>query len=317
MDILGIDVGKAQLSMALLQGESLRRKTVSNNGAGFKQTLSWLRNRKVGDLHACLEATGVYGEAVAEYLYDAGFVVSVVNPIQIKAFGKSAMVRTKTDGVDAVLIAQFCRAHRPPAWTPPPPKLRDFRALVRRRDALVEMIVAEENRLEAASAKEVRRSIGAVLKALKKERTQLEAQIRDYIDSDPDLRQLVDRLDELPGVAQVTAMKMIAETNAFSVCRTAREIVAYAGLNPRHYQSGTIFRRQHISKVGNAAPRKALFYAALSAKNRSPYFKPFVDRLKAAGKRPMVIVTAVMRKLLVLAHVLATKRTRFDPAMAA
>lgn len=317
MDILGIDVSKAQLTLALLQGESIARKTVSNNSSGMKQVLTWLKNRKARDLHACLEATGTYGELIAEHLHDAGFTVSVVNPIQIKAFGKSTMVRTKTDGVDALLIAQFCRAQKPFVWAPPPEKVREFRALMRRREALVDMITAESNRLEAASAKQVRRSIRAVLKALKEELSTLEKQIKDHVDSDPDLREQVNRLDELPGVAALTAMKMLAETNSFTVCHTARQIVAYAGLNPCHYQSGTIIRRQRISKIGNAALRKALFYAALSAKNHSRYFKPFVERLQAAGKRPMVIITAIMRKILVLAHALVTRRMRFDPALAA
>jgi transposase len=317
MDILGIDVSKAQLSLALLQGDSIARKAVNNSSSGIKQLLAWLRNRKARNLHACLEATGTYGELVAEHLHDAGFTVSVVNPIQIKAFGRSAMVRTKTDGVDALLIAQFCRAQKPPAWVAPPEKVRDFRALMRRREALVDIITAEGNRLEAASAKEVRRSIRAVLKAVKAELAVLEEQISHHVDSDPDLRELVDRLDELPGVARLTAMKMLAETNSFTVCDTARQIVAYAGLNPCHYQSGTIVRRQRISKIGNGKLRKALFYAALSAKNHSRYFRPFVERLQGAGKRPMVIITAIMRKLLILAHALATKGTRFDPSLAA
>ncbi len=91
-------------------------------------------------------------------------------------------------------------------------------------------------------------------------------------------------------------------------------LVAYAGLNPRLYQSGSITRRGAISKVGNAALRKSLYYAALSAKNHSAYFRPFVERLKAAGKRPKVIITALMRKLLVLAHAIGAGGQRFDPA---
>jgi transposase len=127
------------------------------------------------------------------------------------------------------------------------------------------------------------------------------------------LRDLVNKLDEIPGFGSLTAMKVLAETNAFSVCETAQQLVAYAGLNPRHYQSGTINRRGHISKVGNASLRKALYYAAISAKNHSVYFRAFVERLKAAGKRPKVIITAIMRKLLVLAHTLVSKQTRFNP----
>jgi transposase len=316
MDVLGIDVSKAHLNLVLLQGESVARKTVPNNANGFKQLTAWLKNRKVRELHACLEATGIYGESVAEYLYDAGYVVSVVNPLQPKAFGQSAMVRTKTDGVDALVIAQFCKAQVPPPWNPAPKAVRELRALVRRREALVEMITAEKNRFEAASAEEVQRSIRAVLSALQTELAILEREINDHVDSDPELRTMVDRLDEIPGVGSTTAMKIVAETNGFTVCTTARELVAYAGLNP-HYQSGTIARRQPISKVGNDALRKALFYAAMAAKNHSAYFRPFVTRLQAAGKRPLVIVTALMRKLLVLAHALTSKGTRFDAAFAA
>ncbi len=317
MDVLGIDVSKAELSLVLLQDDAVARKKVDNTAAGFKQLSAWLKNRKVRSLHACLEATGVYGEEIAEYLADAGYTVSVVNPSQIKAFGRSALVRTKTDEVDALIIAQFCRAHQPPAWTAPPAKIRTFRGLLRRREALVGMMTAEGNRLEAASSKEVRRSIKAVLKALKSELETLEREISDYADSDPDLRNTIDRLDEIPGVGQLTAMKIVAETQSFHVCRSASELVAYAGLNPRHYQSGPVSRRQGISKIGNATLRKALYYAALSAKNRSRYFRPFVERLKAAGKPPKVIITAVMRKLLVLAHTLVAHNTRFDPAFAA
>lgn len=316
MDVLGIDVSKADLSVVLLQGDTTARKKVNNSTAGFKQLSAWLRNRKVQDLHACLEATGVYGEAIAEYLVDHEYRVSVVNPAQIKAYGRSALVRTKTDGVDALIIAQFCRAHRPPAWSPPPENVRNFRALLRRREALVDMITAEGNRLEAACGKAVRRSIKAVLSALKHELAALERDIDKEIKSDPALRDTVGRLDEIPGIGPLTAMKIIAETQSFRVCRSAPELVAYAGLNPKHYQSGPVHRRQSISKIGNAALRKALFYAAMAAKNRSGYFRSFVERLKAAGKPPKVIITAIMRKLLVLAHTLVSRGTRFNAAMA-
>lgn len=313
MDVLGIDVGKSDLHLVLLQeGKPPARKAVNNNPKGFEQLSAWLRNRKVEALHSCLEATGAYGEAIAEYLHDAGYVVSVVNPIQIKAFGRSSMVRTKTDGVDAELIAKFCRAQRPPAWTPPPLEIREFRALTRRRETLSEMITAEKNRLESATSAEVRRSISEHLEYLQHELEQLENDMEDHLKSHPSLRDLVERLDELPGFGPLTAMKVVAETNAFSVCRTSRELVAYAGLNPRLYQSGTITRRGRISKVGNAALRKALYFAAMSAKRSSKYFRRFVERLQTAGKRPKVIITAIMRKLLVLAHTLVTKGSRFE-----
>jgi transposase len=318
VDFLGIDVSKSQLHLVLLQNEKPpARKAVNNNARGFEQLTAWLKNRKSSDVHACLEATGIYGEAIAEYLYDQGHTVSVVNPIQIKAFGRSAMVRTKTDDVDALLIAEFCKAQRPLGWAPAPLEIRQLRALVRRRETLTEMIVAETNRLESALSIEVRNSITSHIDFLKRSLRDLEDEMNDHLKSHPRVRDVVDTLDEIPGFGPLTAMKVVAETNGFSVCETSRQLVAYAGLNPRHYQSGNVARRGRISKVGNASLRKALFFAALSAKRTSPYFRAFVERLEAAGKRPKVIITAIMRKLLVLAHTLVSKGSRFNPAIGA
>jgi transposase len=317
MDFAGIDVGKMQLHAALLQGENCAKKSVSNNRAGFEQLVKWLKNRGVDEMHICLEATGCYGVGIAEHLHDSGYKISVVNPGQIKAYGRSELVRTKTDAIDAGIIARFCRANRPPLWSPPPRHIRELRALVRRRETLQTMIAAERNRLEAASSSSVRRSIKSVIKKLETELETLESDINRHIDAHPDLRAHVDRLDEIPGFGSLTAVKVLAETNGFAVGKTAKEIVAFAGLNPRLYQSGTITRRGGISKIGNASLRKALYYAALSAKNHSKYFRPFAQRLAAAGKPPKVIITAIMRKLLVLAFTIAKMQTRFDPAYGA
>ena len=314
MDFAGIDVGKTDLHVTLLQGEKIAKKSVSNNSGGFEQLLKWLRNRKADEVHVCLEATGSYGIGIAEFLYDNHLKVSVVNPGQIKAFGRSELVRTKTDEVDAGIIARFCRANRPPAWSPPPQQIRALRALIRRRETLVDMITAEKNRLEAANISEVQRSIELIVAQLQAELERLESDINDHVDRHPDLREHIDRLDEIPGFGSLTAMKVFAETNGFAAGRTPREIVAFAGLNPRQYQSGSIQRRAGISKIGNADLRKALFYAALAAKNHSDYFRPFVERLRKQGKPPKVIVTALMRKLLVLAFTISKAGSHFDPA---
>jgi transposase len=314
LDVLGIDVGKFELHAVLLQGERTARKSVGNTQTGHEQLLKWLSNRKATKVHVCLEATGAYGIAVAEFLYDRGYVVSVVNPAQIKAFGRSELVRTKTDAVDAALIARFCRANQPFPWKPAAAHIRTLRALVRRRETLTDLLTAEGNRLEAATTKEVKRSIRAVIRHLRAELKRLEDEIDRHVDQHPDLRAQIDRLDEIPGFGALTAMKVIAETNAFTVCGSSREIVAFAGLNPRLYQSGSIMRRGRISRIGNSALRKALYYAALSAKTHAAYFRPFVTRLQEAGKRPKVIITAIMRKLLILAFQLTKTQTHFNPA---
>ncbi|MFA9202192.1 MAG: transposase, partial [Candidatus Nanopelagicaceae bacterium] len=102
-------------------------------------------------MHACMEATSIYGDALAEFLYLANFAVSVVNPARIKGFAKSELLRTKTDSVDDALIARFCAAIKPDLWKPTAPAVKELQALVRRLDSLQEMVTAEHNRLETAT----------------------------------------------------------------------------------------------------------------------------------------------------------------------
>lgn len=166
--LLGIDVAKAKLDCALrLADGRIRHKVVDNTATGFEVLSAWLSKQNVVELHVCMEATGPYWEAVAEYLCDAGHRVSVVNPSQIKAFGAAALVRTKTDRVDARLIAEFCFSQHPEPWQAPTPALRELRALVARCDALDAMRTQEKNRLLVAR-ESVRKGIEAHLDYLEK-----------------------------------------------------------------------------------------------------------------------------------------------------
>ena len=149
---LGIDVAKAKLDCALRLPEGkLRHKVVENSPSGFQALSTWLAKQGAGSVHVCMEATGTYWEAVAEYLAGIEEVtVSVINPAQIKAFGASRMVRTKTDKADAKLIAEFCFERRPEPWQAPAPAEQILRALVLRLEALQAMRTQESNRLEVA-----------------------------------------------------------------------------------------------------------------------------------------------------------------------
>ena len=148
---LGIDVSKSKFDVALFRNNKLKNKKFSNNLKGFESLLDWLEKLNAVPVHVCMEATGVYGEALSEYLYDTGFTVSVVNPARIKGFAQSELLRTKTDKADAGLIARFCYAMKPKAWSPQPKEIRQLRDLVRRLDALNAMHQQELNRLEAVS----------------------------------------------------------------------------------------------------------------------------------------------------------------------
>ena len=128
---LGIDISKASFHVELSLNEKLRHRKFTNRKEGFSELGNWLVKHKVKQVHACLEATGPYGEELASYLYQQGHTVSIVNPLQIKAFGQSELLRNKDDRPDAGLIRRFCEKQRPPAWTPPPAHLRELQALTR------------------------------------------------------------------------------------------------------------------------------------------------------------------------------------------
>ena len=191
-NVLGIDVSKRKFDVALQREDGKSRsRAFSNDEAGFQRLQEWLQRLGVERVHACLEATGTYGLALAEYLHGEGHVVSVVNPAQIKAFGNSELQRTKTDRVDAKLIARFCRAMAPSPWQPPAPEVAQLQALVRRLESLQQMIQQERNRLEAPGlSPAVQESLERTLELLEAELQRLQDQIRSHLDQHPGLKEL-------------------------------------------------------------------------------------------------------------------------------
>ena len=187
---LGIDVSKAKLDCSLrLANGKHRDKFAHNNPKGFDELNTFLTKQGAvsAHTHVCMEATGIYWEAVAEFLANAGYRVSVINPAQIKAFGVSRLVRTKTDKADARLIAQFCHERNPEPWQAPSRSEQILRALVLRLDAIQTMHTQESNRLEVAR-EALKRPIQEHLEWLDKERARLTRQIRQHIDEDPGMK---------------------------------------------------------------------------------------------------------------------------------
>ena len=315
--VLGIDIAKAKFAAALLTLDGrVRHKSCANTPAGFAALAAWLQRRQVTHIHACLEATGTYGEALATWLHDAGHVVSVVNPAIIHAFAGTQLARSKTDRIDAELIARFTALHQPPAWTPPAREIRQLQAFVRRLDALQGMRTQDANRLAAGVVvDEVRASIEAVLAHLDAQIAHVQQLIRQHLDQHPGLRSQCDLLTTIPGIGEATAAILIAELfdKRYS---SARQAAAFAGLVPRLVESGTLRGRSRLSKVGPGRVRKALYFPALTALRWNPTIREVRARLHAAGKPPMVIVGAAMRKLIHLAYgVLKTGRA-YQPTCA-
>jgi transposase len=312
MDFLGIDVGKEYIDCELL-GEKRAAKRVHNTVRGFEQLQAWLRHRNARKVHACMEATGGWSEELAFYLQERGHVVSIVNPMQIRAFGQSELSRTKTDKADAALIARFCKAMQPDSWEPPTPAERRLRQLVRRRRALVEMRTQEMNRLQAPGTESVEKSIRDMIATLEKQIAGLEADITRTIDDDDDLKGKRDLIESIDGIGPKTSATLLAETPHIEKFESSKALAAFAGVCPQIQQSGKSVSKARTTKIGNREIRKVLYMAALAALRSNAPIKAFADRLRERGKRKMEIVVATMRKLLVLVFGVLKTRRPFDP----
>lgn len=312
---VGIDVAKAKLDVVLLTAAGkLRNKVVPNSRSGFELLQQWLNAHGAAGATVCMEATGTYWEGVAEALADAGFTVCVVNPAQIKAFATSRGVRTKTDRVDARVIAEFAQAMHPAPWQPPSPQRRQLRALVLRLDAVQTMRIQEGNRLEVARDA-VTDDIARHLAWLDAEIEQLVKRIHDLIGNDPDLHKKQELLDSIPGIGERTIALLLAFIDV-SRFDNARQCAAFAGLNPQLHESGSsIHGKPRLSKVGHALLRKGLYMPAVAALHRTAWGRVFRDRLAQHGKPPMLIIGAMMRKLLHVAFGVLKSGRPFDPAL--
>lgn len=298
--VLGIDIAKLSFQAALIVAGKLRSKSFQNSPTGFEQLREWLNHQQVQHLHACMEATGGYQQALAHYLHEQGYIVSIVNPKRIKGYAQAQMQRSKTDKLDAGVIAHFCAALHPQTWQPPTEAVLVLQSLLRRLESLQQMRQQEENRRQMPQVcTEVQSSIEQMLSFLDQQIAQVKEQIRQHFEQHPELKHQQQLLCSIPGIAELTAARLLGEFLGFAPFRNARQLAAFAGLSPCQYQSGSsISGRTHLSKMGNSRIRKALYCPAIVALRYNPRIKEFSGRLLAAGKTKMCIVGAVMRKLL-------------------
>ena len=173
LSILGIDVSKRTFNVALLLESKEKSKKFSNDTAGFTQLRDWLKEWAPAGVHACMEATGRYYELLAEFLYSAGHCVSVVNPARIKGYAQAELKRSKTDELDAGLIARFCQKQNPRAWKPLDKEVRELQEAGRYLDALKGMKYQESNRLDSGLV------CDAVKKAIEKHIEQMDSEIAE------------------------------------------------------------------------------------------------------------------------------------------
>ena len=316
--ILGIDIAKAKFDVCLRAAapEGARHAaTFANHLKGFKALTTWLAKHHVLQLHACLEATSRYGDALALHLHQHGHTVSLVNPRRTRHYADSRLVRTQNDRLDAALIADFCACQNPRAWAPVSAGKRQLQDLVRTRGFFLNQKQQCGNRLETAdalSARHLRQHVRQLDATIGK----LEAQLAELLQTQPDLARQVELADSISGVGTLTAAVVVAELPPIERLAHAGQAVALAGLDPRQKTSGTsVHAAPRLSKMGSRLLRQTLYMAALAALRHNPIIRALGERLaaKGKGKGGKRAVAAAMRKLVRLIYGVLKQGKPFDP----
>ena len=257
-----------------------------------------------------LEATGGLEMPLASELELAGLPVSLVNPRQVRNFARATDKLAKTDAIDALLLAQFAEALKPPVRPLPDELTRELRAMVDRRRQLLDMVTSERNRLPRASSR-VRPLIKKHIDWLKRQIDDLDKGITEFIRSSPIWRDQEDLVRSVPGVGPVLSSMLLTHLPELGSLNRG-QVAALVGVAPMNRDSGA-FRGKRSVSGGRAAIRSALYMAALAATQHNPVIKAFYDRLLARGKPTKVALTACMRKLLIILNCMVQRRTQWEP----
>lgn len=317
--VMGIDVSKKKLDIALLVNGKVKSTVLDNTPDGYEELLVWINKSKASkaDLHVCMEATGVYYEAVALALVQADLQVSVVNPGCIKGFGHSENIRNKNDAIDAGLIARYCLAMKPAPWTPPPLEHRQLRAWSLRVQALKDIRQQEENRLEAhaiTGMEDVAAHVKEHIKWLDTEIKKLEKEIDDHIDRHPGLKHDAELIGSIPGIGATTVARLLGHLGDIRRFESAKALAAFLGVTPKQRSSGTSIKgRTMISRSGSSTLRAALYMPSLVARRHNPILNAFAERLLATGMAKKAVICAVMHKLTHLIYGVIRTEKPFDP----
>ncbi len=321
--IIGIDISKDKIDCCWLRDlETGKKKTkvITNSPKGFQLLIDWVTKntgQPIQAIHFVMEATGIYHEALAYALYEAGARISVVNPAHLRNYAKSLGARTKSDKKDSTVIARFGATQSPLAWQPEPREIRELKALIARYEAINKDQQREENRLEKAVitqvSQEVIDSINFVIEELAKEKARIGQLIDDHINRHPPLKKGRVLLESIPSVGPVVSREMLALIFSRDFI-SAKQCSAFIGLNPIMHESGSSVRgRPHLSKAGNSKIRAKLYMAAVVAIRYNPDIKDQYERLLKNGKTKMAALGAAMRKLVQICYGVLKHQTPYQP----
>jgi len=302
---VGIDVAKDRLDVASRPGSECW--SVSNDEAGIAALVG--RLKELRPTLVVLEATGGYEMAVTAAMVAAGLEAAIVNPRQVRDFGRGAGYLAKTDRIDARVLAHFAEAMRPTPRALPDEQLQALQALVARRRQVVEMLTAECNRLKQ-SKPPVRAQINRHIAWLQEELATLDRDLDDHIRNSPVWQEKVDLLQSAPGIGPKVSRVLVANLPELGTLNR-KKIAALVGVAPFNHDSGKRQGKRGIW-AGRAPVRAALYMATLVAVRYNPIIKQFYERLRAAGKAAKVALTACMRKFLTILNAMIRHHTHWN-----
>ncbi len=311
--VIGIDISKANFDVGYQKkDEKFHSFKFENRALGFNKFRKLVND---GD-HCVMEATGPYYLSLAQYLYEQGVKVSVVNPLQIKHFVRMRMVRAKTDKKDAMMIALYGQSEKPGLWQPNEKHVMQLQQNHTAIEGLLKQSTMVKNQMEAFSNlpdndKEIMKVLKALLKTIKMKIAKLEARMLEIVTGH--YSSTFYSLKTIPGIGTKTAIILIAITNNFKKFNDIKKLSAYVGLAPRIYESGTSVKGSgHITKMGNKYLRKLLYLCSWSAKKYNDQCKSMYERLSAKGKPERVIKIAIANKLLRQAFAIGSTLGEYD-----
>jgi transposase len=321
-DPCGIEVSYLLLVVALRahdHDEPLRE--FPNTSEGHQAVRRFLE-RSARPVRVCLESTGLYGLDLALALHQGGISVMVANPRAVRHFAQALLARSKNDQLNAAVLCEFAARMPFQAWRPPSAAALKLVAVARRLEALTDMMAAEKNRRHAASLSEalpalIRRDIERSIQTQQGAIDRLTRAAQEFILADPELARRYELLLSIPGFGATSAVHTLAELTLLPAGMDVRQWVAYAGLDPRQYTSGTsVHKKVRISKAGNKHLRRALYMPALVAVQHDPQVRAFYEHLLARDKTKMQALVATMRKLLHAIYGMFKHDQLFDGAKA-
>jgi transposase len=306
VSFVGIDISKHKLDVA--RRPDAQRREFTYDAEGLKALIETLKSW--GPVFVVVEATGGLERAVVAELVSTDIEVAVVNPRQVRNFAKGVGKLAKTDPIDADVLARFAEVVRPAASQKVSQKQAELQELVTRRQQLIALRVAETNRQGTASAKLARRSLEKMLITIHSQIAALDEAIVQMVRSDDDWRRKAELLESVPGVGEVSSCHLLASLPELGKLNR-EQIVALAGLAPYNHDSGKLKGKRSIWG-GRAEVRQTLYMAALSARNHNPTIRRFAQRLETAGKAFKVVLTACMRKLLIILNTMVKNNTSWQ-----